>query len=255
MTYGLPAFLLAVLLLAPNARATPAETGTFYRAGFYARVGPPGLLVDGELVSRVALAPKGGFLLENAHLDLGLALSLSPIHAGAGPVLELEPAAFLVLRARFLAMSWFGTLDTRAASGYLAEVGGQLRLALADTGPVLLAELRVAAVSSTVTERGREAFHDLVLEPFDRVLTSNAVLAWRFADELAIGLRWERTASLGLVAPRHTLAALVHAPLYRCGRVALTLDTVLGVYVLDEDHPPREGRPFLGVALKIEGDL
>lgn len=249
------AALLALLCFAPATRATPAETGLYYRAGFYARVGPPGLLVDGELVARVALAPRGGFLLEGAHLDPGLAVSLSPIHAGAGPVLEVEPAAFLVLRARILAMSWFGTFDTRAASGYLAEVGGQLRLALGDTGPVLLAEMRYALVSSSVEERGRESYHDLVLEPQDRVLTSNAVLAWRFADTLVAGLRWERTASLNLVRPRHTVAVMLHAPVAQRGSMVLTVDTVLGAYVLDEDHRPREGRPFVGAQLKIEGKL
>jgi len=242
-------------LIGASAAAKPAETGARYRAGVYARVGPPGLLTDGELEYRVALAPDEGFLFEHAHLDLGATLSLTPVHLGIGPVLELEPAAFLVVRARLLAMSWFGTLDTRAASGYLAEVGGQLRLALSDTGPIVLAELRYAVVSSSVEKRGREPYHDLVLEPFDRVLTTNAILGWRFVDELVVGLRWERTASLARVAPRHSAGVFLHAPLYRGERVAVVLEALFGVYLLDEDYRPREGRGSVGASVTLEGDL
>ncbi|MFO0744825.1 MAG: hypothetical protein U1F43_04005 [Myxococcota bacterium] len=233
----------------------PAETGALYRAVLGARVGPPGLIIDGDLDWRVALAPRGGFLLEHAHLDLGVAAALSPIHLGIGPVIELEPAAFLVLRARLLAMSWFGSFDTRVAIGTLAEVGGQLRLAFGDTGPIIVSELRYAFVSSDAGRRGREAYHDLVLEPNSHVLTINAILGWRFADQTALGLRWERTASLERVLPRHTVGAFVHAPLGRWHGVALSLDALLGAYVRDEDHPVREGRPVVGATLSAEGAL
>jgi len=246
---------LSMVLFDRTAAATPAETGARYRAGFYARVGPPGLLMDGEFEWRIALAPKEGFLLDHAHLDLGGALSLSPVHAGVGPVLELEPAAFLVVRARLLAMSWLGTLSSRAASGYLAEVGGQLRLALSDTGPIVLAEVRYGVVSSSVREPGREPYHDLVLEPLDQVLTTNAILGWRFRGELVAGLRWERTASLTRVAPRHNFGVFLHAPLYRSERIAVVFETLFAAYILDEDYRPREGRGSVGASVTIEAGL
>ncbi len=255
--------------------ATPARTGLNHRSVMYGRVAPKGLLLESELSWREALDADGGFLLESSHLDVGLALSITPVHVGYGFVVEVEPAAFLVLRARGLRTHYFGTLgsvyelgDTDAdwsperlerisdadlghtADGFLFDASAQLRLAVGMPGPLLVVDARWSWTWIDARGAFYEPYSGLLLEPDDLATSVWALLGWRTSPWFTIGARWQLEVAQADDDPRHTLgvAALWTLPHAPC-EPAFGLIGLVGVYVHD---PYREYQPFFALGVSAE---
>ncbi len=267
--------LLVAAAGAKDAAATPARTGFNHRNIMFGRMNPLGLLIESELSWRSALAPDGGFLLETSHVDAGLALSLTPVHVGYGVVVEVEPAAFLVLRARGLRTHYFGTLGSvyelggtdadwsperleriseanagHTADGWLFDASAQIRLAVGMPGPLLVVDARWSWTWIDAQSAFYEPYSGLLLEPDDLVTSVWAILGWRTSPCLVVGARWQLEVARADDDPRHTVgvAALWTLPHAPC-EPAFGIIGLVGVYV---DDPYREYEPFFAVGVSLE---
>lgn len=258
-----------------DAAATPARTEFNHRSVMFVRNNPLGLLLESELSWREALDPDRGFLLETSHLDIGLALSLTPVHVGYGFVVEVEPAAFLVLRARGLRTHYFGTLGSvyelggtdadwsperleriadaglgHRADGFMFDASAQLRFAVGMPGPLLVVDSRWSWTWIDAQSAFYEPYSGLLLEPDDLATSVWAILGWRFSPWLTVGARWQFEVGHADADPRHTLGIagfwmLPHAP---CDP-AFGLIGLIGVYL---DDPYREHEPFVALGFSLE---
>lgn len=268
------ALTVAVLTasLAPARAAEPRATvGQEVLLG--GRVAPLGLTLESETTLRWRFGPDGDLLFEDNHVEVGALVGVTPVEGLAGAVVELQPAAFLVLRARALALGWFGTFGTlatfegldadwspdrlaaledadqgSAAGGWQIDVEAQLRLAI--EGFIALAGFRPTWIHADVEGPYYEPYNDLLLAPDDLLLIGNALAGWRFDNGSVLALRWDGLVGDAAGQPRHTLGALVHWVAMPADGAApeVAVDALVGLYAEDRY---RAGDAFAAVGLTL----
>ena len=196
------------------------------------RATPLGLNVNSLTGFRVYLSGSESALLRNTYVESGLATGLSPAYLWAGPYIDALPIALLHLRFSAQSMWYLGSLgylidapesedgtpfrwsmpalsDIRsqddhegvAARGamlravatprYMRELTGSLRL-------VFTAETSWIWMNTTMANRYYEPFHDLLLNPNDRIFSTQPTLGVLLGSQpaethLLLGVRYEYT--------------------------------------------------------------
>jgi len=258
---------------APHARALEPRRTFGQELALGARVAPLGLALESRSTLRWRFGPDGDALLEGNHVDLGALVGVTPVEGMAGAVLELQPAAFVVLRARALALGWFGSFGTlatfdgldadwspgrlteleradagQAAWGWQVEVEAQLRVAAG--GFVAAATLRPTWIHADVDGPYYEPYNDILLAPDDLLWIGNALAGWQLDGDSLVAVRWDAMVGDRAAQPRHTLGALVHWVVVRAeadgGGPEIALDGLVGAYVADRY---RAGEPFGAVGV------
>ncbi|MFO0749411.1 MAG: hypothetical protein U1F43_27650 [Myxococcota bacterium] len=219
-----------------------------------ARVAPLGLTLESETTFRWRFGPDGDELLEDDHLDVGAFVGASPVMSMVGGLVEFQPAAFFVLRARALRLDWFGTFGLLSkvdgldgdwsperlsdledadqgtvSSGSWLDIDAQLRAKVG--GFIAVLECRPAWIHSAIGGPYYEPYNDILLAADDLLVDAQAIAGWLFDDSLFVGARWELMVSDAARQPRQTVAALVH------------WETALGG-ARDPAHPPSAATTF-----------
>lgn len=241
------------------------------------RVAPLGLVFESESTFHYRFGPDDNWLLADAHLSIGPFVDVTPVMSAVGGVLEFQPAAFFVLRAKALRLDHFGTFGTLTTfDGLDADWSPERLSALedADAGHVssglwldLDAQLRAAIGNFVVTFNAHpmwlsadvdapyyEPYNDILLAPDDLLLDFVAIAGWSFSPrlgDLVVAARWELMVGDAAEQPRHTLGAAVHW-LIADGDGAVpgvSIDGMVGVYLEDRY---RAGDPFAAVGVTVE---
>lgn len=267
-----------VLALALSASLTPVRAAepratVGQEALLGGRVAPLGLALESETTLRWRFGSDGDALLEDGHVDVGVFVGVTPVEGMAGAIVELQPAAFAVLRARALALGWFGTFGTlttfenidadwspdrlaaledadlgSSAGGWQIDLEAQLRFAAGAF--VALATFKPTWIHADVDGPYYEPYNDLLLAPDDLLLTANGLVGWRFDGDSILGVRWDGMIGDAAGQPRHTLGALVHwvALAADHGAPELSIDALVGLYAEDRY---RGGDPFAALGVTV----
>lgn len=258
---------------APSLASAPSDRFAFlHRSALYGRVNPLGLSLESDTLLRWHFGgDPDDLLFGTAHADAGLSTLLSPVVTGVGGSVELEPIAFLVLRARVLALHYLGTFGSiselgsldadwsperlteledadvgTSRSGSMIDLGAQLRLAVGDL--VALGDLRWTAMSVDASSPFYEPYCDLLLAPDDDFFVTSALLGWKLGERTLLGARWELTTGQAAEQPRQTLSAFVYLGFAFSSCLDLDLVGLAGGY-LDDRY--RAGEPFVAIAATL----
>lgn len=268
MTFIISFMALASIFVAWRAEAAEPRWSFGQELWLGGRVAPLGLALESESTLRWRFGKDGDALLESGHLDIGVYAGATPVMGMIGAVVELEPAAFFVLRGRAMQLAYFGTFGSiagfesvrsdwspealsaledadqgAATGGTWLDLDAQLRFAAGDF--VAFASFHPMWLSVDVDAPATyEPYNDLMIATDDLVLDVNGCAGWRLTKAWFVGLRYQWMMSREAEQPRHTLAALTHWEATFSG-TTVGFDGLAGIYLAD---PHRAGEPWLAIA-------
>ena len=275
--FRVPAFWVAVLVLAAISLPMPAAAGLRHTSALGIRTNRPGLGVFSDTGWRTRLFDSDRVLLRDTYVDVGLVTQLSPATLHPGVYIEAVPLAILKLRASVQRLQYFGYFGSlhpypdgdwspprlreaskhhngRRAGGTVYDTRATLRAKAWRL--VTSVEGQASHFDFEVDAPVHEPVSDLLVGPHDEVYQVRATLGFMVLGEvqkpgslmLAGMHQYLRTHDTAIERHIPGLAALMKPPVDWWSTGDPSLAVVLGFFAAD---PYREGNPFIGSLLTM----